>query len=120
MQLPLQIAARGIELGDETEALIRRYVEKLERFYDRIMSVRVMVEVPQRRMGEPIMHNVRFDVTVPGGEVLAKRQANPVLQTAIQRAYEATRRRLQDYARRQRGDVKARAGRPLERGGRWK
>ena len=120
MQLTLQIAARGVELGEETEALIRGYAAKLERFYDRIMGIRVMVEVPQRRMREAIMHNVRFDVTVPGGEVLVKRQAHPELHTAIQRAYEAARRRLQDYARRQRGDVKARAGRPLSRGGRWK
>ena len=120
MQLPLQIAARGVELDATTEALIRQYGAKLDRFYDRIMGIRVMVEVPQRRMGEPIMHNVRFDITVPGGEVLAKRQAHPQLQTAIQRAYEAARRRLQDYGRRQRGDVKARAGRPLTGGGRWK
>ena len=120
MQIPLQVAARGVELGDESEALIRQYAEKLDRFYDRIMGIRVMVEVPQRRMGEPIMHNVRFDITVPGGEVLARRQAHPDLLTAIQRAYEAARRRLQDYARRQRGDVKARAGRPLSGGGRWK
>lgn len=120
MQVGLQIAARGVELGDESEALIRQYAEKLERFYDRIMGIRVMVEVPQRRMGEPILHNVRFDVTVPGGEVVTKLQAHPDLLTAIQRAYEATRRRLQDYARRQRGDVKARAGRPVSRGGRWK
>lgn len=108
MQLPLQIAARGIELGSETETLIRQYAEKLDRYYDRIMGIRVMVEVPQRQMGEPINHNVRFDITVPGGEVVVKRQAHPELYTAIQRAYEAARRRLQDYARRQRGDVKAR------------
>lgn len=108
MQLPLQIAARGIELGDETETLIRQYAEKLERYYDRIMGIRVMVEVPQRQMGEPINHNVRFDITVPGGEVVVKRKQHPELHTAIQRAFEAARRRLQDYARRQRGEVKAR------------
>ena len=109
MKLPLQIAARGIELGSSTEALIRQYAEKLERYYDRIMGMHVMVEVPQRQMGEPIVHNVRIDITVPVGEVVVKRQAHPELHTAIQRAYEAARRRLQDYARRQRGDVKARA-----------
>jgi hypothetical protein len=36
-------------------------------------------------------------------------QAHPELHTAIQRAFEAARRRVQDYARRQRGDVKAHA-----------
>jgi ribosome-associated translation inhibitor RaiA len=108
MKLPLQIAARGVELGAETEALIRQYSEKLERYYERIMGIRVMVEVPQRQMGEPIIHNVRLDITVPGGEVVVKRQEHPELHTAIQRAFGAARRRLQDYARRQRGEVKAR------------
>jgi ribosomal subunit interface protein len=110
MQLPLQIAARGVALGEETETLIRQHAEKLERYYDRIMGVRVMVEVPQRQMGEPIMHNVRIDMTVPGGEVVVKRQEHPELHTAIQRAFEAARRRLQDYARRQRQHVKEHSG----------
>jgi ribosome-associated translation inhibitor RaiA len=109
MKLPLQIAARGVELGSETETLIRRHAEKLDRYYDRIMGMRVMVEVPQRQMGEPIVHNVHIDITVPGGEVVVKRQAHPELHTAIQRAFEAARRRLQDYARRQRGEVKVHA-----------
>ncbi len=109
MQLPLQIAARGIELEDWTDALIRKYADKLEQYHGRMTGIRVMVEVPQRQMGEPIMYNVRFDITVPGGELVVKRQAHPELQTAIQRAFEAARRRLQDHVRRQRGDVKAHA-----------
>jgi ribosome-associated translation inhibitor RaiA len=109
MQLPLQVAARGVELESGTEALIRQYAEKIERYYDRVTGIRVMVDVPQRQMGEPIMYNVRFDITVPGGELVVKRQPHPELHTAIQRAFDAARRRLQDYVRRQRGDVKAHA-----------
>jgi ribosomal subunit interface protein len=107
MELPVQIAARGVELGSETESLIRQHVDKLGRYYDRIMGIRVMVEVPQRQMGEPIVYNIHIDMTIPGGEVVVKRQAHPELHTAIQRAFDAARRRLQDYARRQRGEVKA-------------
>jgi ribosome-associated translation inhibitor RaiA len=51
----------------------------------------------------------KSDITVPGGELVVKRQADPELHTAIQRAFDAARRRLQDYVRRQRGDVKAHA-----------
>lgn len=109
MELQLQISARGFELEAGAEALIRQYAERLDRFYDRITAVRVLVEVPQRRMGEPVLYNVRFDVTVPGGEVVVTRQGQPELHAAIQRSYEAVRRRLQDYARRQRGDVKGHA-----------
>jgi ribosome-associated translation inhibitor RaiA len=110
MELQLQIAARGVDLDAAADLLIRQYAEKLERYYDRITGMRVMVEVPQRQMGEPIVHNVRFDITVPGAELVVKRQAHPELLTAIQRAYEAARRRLQDYARRQRLQVKAHSG----------
>lgn len=106
MELELQISARGFTLDAGAEALIRRYAERLDHFYKRITGVRVLVEVPQRRMGEPVLYNVRFDVTVPGGEVVATRQGQVELHTAIQRSYEAVRRRLQDYARRQRGKVK--------------
>ena len=110
MELQLQIAARGVDLDVAAETLIRQYAEKLEHYYERITGMRVMVEVPQRQMGEPIVYNVRFDITVPGAELVVKRQAHPELLTAIQRAYEAARRRLQDYARRQRLQVKAHSG----------
>lgn len=110
MELELQIAARGVDLDARAEALIRQYVDKLERYYDRITGMRVVVEVPQRQMGEPIVHNVTFDIAVPGAQLVVKRQAHPELLTAIQRAYEAARRRLQDYARRQRLQVKAHSG----------
>lgn len=109
MELPLQISATGVELGSGTESLIRRHAEKLNRYYAHIMGARVVVEVPQRQMGDPIVYNVHVDITVPGGEVVVKHQAHPELHTAIQRAFDAARRRLQDYARRQRGDVKTRA-----------
>jgi ribosome-associated translation inhibitor RaiA len=109
MQLPLQITARGIELEAPADALIRKYAGKLDRYYNHIMAVRVLIEVPQRRMGEPIAYHVRYDITVPGGEVVVTKHTDPELHTAIQRAFEASKRRLQDYARRQRGDVKGRA-----------
>ena len=107
MELPLQIAAHGVEFGSETGTLIRQYARKLDRYYGHIMGLRVTVEVSQRQMGEPIVYSAHIDVTIPGGELVVKYQAHPELHTAIQRAFEAARRRLQDYARRQRGAVKA-------------
>jgi ribosome-associated translation inhibitor RaiA len=109
MQVPTEITARGVDVGPATEILIRRYAEKLDRYYDRITAVRVVVEAPHRPMGDAIEYNIRFDITVPGGEMVVTHQAHPELHTAIQRAFEAARRRVQDYARRQRGDVKAHA-----------
>ena len=115
MQTPLQIAARDLEIDDATRRLVERYVKKLEVFYPRITSCHVMIEVPQRfPAGAPIAYNVRVDLRVPGEEIVVKRQAHEELETAIQNAFDAAGRRLQDYARRKRGDVKQPA--ELQRG----
>ena len=110
MRLPLQITARDLELSPNVEQRIREGVAKLESFYERLTGCRVLVETAHRYpTGERVHYNVRIDLTVPGAELVIKRQPHPDLWTAIQRAFEAARRRLQDYSRRQRGDVKVRA-----------
>ena len=112
MQIPLQITGRNAELDEPTRALIRRHAAKLETFSDRITGCRVVVEVPQRfPAGPPITYNVRVDLTVPGDEIVVGRQENAELETAIQDAFDAAGRRLQDYVRTQ--EPQARAGRAV-------
>lgn len=107
MQLPLHIAVRNTTLSAPTEALIRKYAEKLELFFDRITACRVMVEVPQRYpAGPPVTYNVRVDVIVPGEEIVVRRRPHPELETAIQDAFDVAGRRVQDYVRRLQGNVK--------------
>jgi cold shock CspA family protein/ribosome-associated translation inhibitor RaiA len=106
--LPLQIAVHNTQLSPDAEADIRRRVEALSRYYDRIMSSRVTIDVPQgRRHTDALLYGVRIDLTVPGGEIVVNRQPRAELVTALDGAFKAMRRRLQDYARRQRGAVKA-------------
>jgi cold shock CspA family protein len=110
MQTPVQIATRNVDIGDEMRRLVERHVKKLETFYPRITSCHVMIEVPQSfPAGQPIAYHVRVDVRVPGEEIVVKRLPHRELETAIQNAFAATGRRLQDYARRMRGDVKQHA-----------
>jgi len=98
MELPLQISAHNVTLGGPGRALIRRCAAKLETFFDRITACRVIVDVPQRfPAGAPIVYNVRVDVTVPGDEIVVSRQGHPQLESAIQDAFDAVGRRLQDY-----------------------
>lgn len=109
MKLPLQISARNLLLPPEADAAIRQEVAKLDEFYDRVMACRVLVEMPHRHAtGENAHYNLRIDLTLPGGELAVTRQPQPDLFTAIQDAFDAARRQIQDYARRQRGDVKVR------------
>ena len=48
MLIPLQITLRNIARSDAVEASIRRRAAKLDRFHSRIVSCRVVVEIPSR------------------------------------------------------------------------
>lgn len=101
MQHPLQISARDLTLSPVAWALVERLAGKLETFYDRITSCHVVIEVAQRYpAGGPIAYNVRLDLAVPGEEIVVRRQPHRELETAIQNAFDAAGRRLQDYVRR--------------------
>ena len=132
---PLQIAFRNVNAPPDTEMWIRSEAAKLAIFYPRIMGCRVAIESPQHhREGNP--YHVRIDVTVPGGELVIKhepsltasarqsgartvekhfetRSPHKNLRQAVNDAFKAARRRLQDYARHQRGDVKQSARQPV-------
>ncbi|NNG14994.1 MAG: HPF/RaiA family ribosome-associated protein [Gemmatimonadales bacterium] len=106
MELPIQIATRNITLAFSEEEAIRREAMKLENFADRITSCRVMVEMPHRRGNEGVQYLVRIDLTLPGREVVVKRQPQEQLRTALQDAFDVAKRQIQDYVRRRRGFVK--------------
>jgi len=106
MQVPLQITARELQLSESEERMIREAAAKLESFWDRITSCRVLVEAPHRRRHAGVSYNVRIDVGVPGGELAITRRPRTTLATAVQEAFDAAQRRLQDQARRTQGRVK--------------
>lgn len=106
MKLQPQITARNLELSEFIKEDIKERAEKLDKFYDRIMHCRVVVEVPHQHMHEGISYNVRIDITVPGSELVIKREPNIDLDVAIRDAFDAARRKLEDFSRKKRGDVK--------------
>jgi cold shock CspA family protein/ribosome-associated translation inhibitor RaiA len=106
MELNLQITTRDLELSEAEERAIRQAAAHLETFWDRITSCRVLIEMPRRRGRTGRLYNVRIDLGMPGTEVVVKRQPEEDLLTAVQRAFKAAERRVQDVQRRVRGDVK--------------
>jgi cold shock CspA family protein len=129
MMLPLQITFRNMESSDMAEEWIREEVFKLEEFYNRIMACRVTVEIPHRHHRRGTRYHVRIDLTMPGGELVIKREPSlskrlrllgetvlakqlevdtphKSLRLAIHDAFKVAARRLQNYARRQGGYVK--------------
>ncbi|HET6143164.1 MAG TPA: HPF/RaiA family ribosome-associated protein [Candidatus Acidoferrales bacterium] len=129
MTLPLQITFRNIKHSAEIDSWIRAEAEKLETFYHRIIGCRVAIEVPHRhhRKAKPL--HIRIDLTLPGKEIvitqepvalrrtLVKREGlgttrakpGPLhgdMELAIHEAFKSAGRRVKDFARRQRGEVK--------------
>jgi cold shock CspA family protein/ribosome-associated translation inhibitor RaiA len=111
MQLPLQVSFRGMPRSAAIETDIREKAAKLEEFYDRITSVRVVVETPHRQHRQGKLFHVRIDVRVPGREIVVSREpaqhhAYEDVYVAIRDAFDAARRQIEDYAREMRGTVK--------------
>ncbi len=105
MKLPLQITTRNMSLSEAAETTIREKADKLNTFCDRITSCRVLVEAPHRHKQQGVHYNVHIDITVPGKEIVVKKEHSEDLYVSIRDAFEAARRQLQDYTQRLRGDM---------------
>jgi ribosomal subunit interface protein len=106
MSIPLQITARDFELTESIEAAIRERAEKLDRFYDRIIRCRVVLEAPHRRRRKGVLYQVNLEINVPGNKLTVNREPHEDIYTAVKEAFETAKRRLQEYAEQQRGEVK--------------
>jgi ribosomal subunit interface protein len=111
MQQPLQITFRHMEPSAALEAKIRERTEELERFHERITGCHVVVEAVQSRHQQGNLYRVGIDLTVPGGELAVNRapdehQSYQDAYVAVRDSFDALRRKLEDFARRHRGDVK--------------
>jgi len=111
MQLPLEITFRHMEPSEPMEARIREAAAKLDRFYDHIMSCRVVVEAPHHHHHQGNLYHVRVDVTVPDEELVASREPPPHhahedAYVAIRDAFNAVTRQLEEYARKRQRHVK--------------
>jgi ribosomal subunit interface protein len=111
MQTPLRIAFRHMPPSAAVEARVREHVDRLERFHSHITGCHVVIEAPpaHRHKGAPF--DVKIELTVPGGEIAvrserAEHEAHMDVYVALRDAFDSARRRLQDYERELRGDVK--------------
>jgi ribosomal subunit interface protein len=105
MQVPLEISTRLIELTPALEADLRRRAAKLERYFDRITSCRIAVERPSSHHQEGGPYRVRLDITVPGDELIAKKEGED-LNAVVRDAFQAAERQVDEYSQRRRGEVK--------------
>ena len=138
MQHPPTITFRGVDRSDALESEIRGRIDKLERYYRRITGCHVLIELVQRHHENGNRYHVRIDLTLPGEEIVVAHEASlhataqdvvveratkadepdperKHARVAVREAFDNARRQLQDFARRQRGSVKAPARQPRGR-----
>jgi len=113
MELPLQITFRNMDRSEWIEANVRRRAAELERYIDRITACRVIVEATSRSRHKGKTYHVRVDITVPGGEIVVKRDPpkraeREDIRVAIRDAFTAAGRRLKDHAGKRRDKKRGR------------
>ncbi|MGZ5091090.1 MAG: HPF/RaiA family ribosome-associated protein [Burkholderiales bacterium] len=112
MQLPLQITFHGMDYSEAVAEKVRGRAQKLEKYFNGIVSCRVAIERPHHHHGTGNQYRVRVEVGVPGEKLVANREPDPHhaytdVYVAIRDAFDAVRRQLEDYGRELRGHVKA-------------
>ena len=117
MEIPIEIFFHNTAKSDTVESMVRERAQKLERFADSIVSCRVTIDAPHKHHRQGKLFRVSVDIHLPGGHVVASRDpsehhAHEDVAVAIRDAFHAARRRLQDYLRIERGDIKAHEGPP--------
>ena len=116
MERDLSVSSRGVVLPASLEAEIRERAAKLERLYPRLIGCTVMVEGPGRKHENGGPYRVRLDLRAPGAEpVIVDRQPQAKLELAINEAFDAASRRLEDLLGLQREEVKIHDGQPRGR-----
>jgi ribosome-associated translation inhibitor RaiA len=116
VQIPPILTFRGMPHSDALEAHVRRRAMKLDRFFARLTSCRVVLEAAHRHHRHGKRYRVSIDLTVPRGELAVAR--NPPdsryledAHAAVDAAFDEAVRRLEDWARRKR----SRPARPMLR-----
>lgn len=111
MQIPLQITFRNMEPSPAIEQAVREKMAKLEEFHSGIIGCRVVIETPHRRHHQGKLVHVRIDLTVPGSELVVRREpelnhAHEDAYVALRDAFDSVKRQLEDHIRQRRGAVK--------------
>ena len=107
MQQPLQITSRDFVLTEAIETRIRKHAAALETYFDRLTGCHVVLDAPavkHHRKGGPF--EVRILMHVPGTELTINRQHGEDLSIAVRDAFAAAKRKLENYVRELRGQVK--------------
>lgn len=111
MQVPLEVTFRNMEPSDSLERKVRQRVDKLHRYFDRIVSCHVAIEVPHRSPAHALTYHVRIEVRVPEKVLVVSRDPGDRkdhfdAHLVVRDAFDAMERQLEEHSRKVRGEVK--------------
>lgn len=112
MKTPLAIHFEGLDPSEFIEARVRDEVAKLEHFFDKIISCRVVVEKPHKHHHKGNQYGVKIFMSLPGNNLVSvdhnpgKNETHEDVYVAIRDSFNAARRQLQDTVRKMQGKVK--------------
>lgn len=111
MEEALEIVFRNIERSDYLVNLIQEKAGKLDQVYGHIIDGRVIMELPHKQHQTGNEYHVTIEMNVPGKRLVVSRSPGDNSRhedplPTINDAFAAMMRQLEEYERRQRGDVK--------------
>lgn len=112
MTIPTTVTFNGLARSDALRAHILEHVQRLERFAGDILSCDVIVELAERSHHQGNAFGVHVHANLQGRELEVSRSGPASVRqedayAVVADTFRALRRRIQDYVRRRRGDVKA-------------
>lgn len=111
MAMSVNVTFDGMAPSDALRADVMQHADKLVQFAPRALACHVAVTASARRHHQGNLYQVHARLTLPGGEITAGRtgprnHGHEDPYVAVRDTFDVLRRQLEDYVRRQRGDVK--------------
>jgi cold shock CspA family protein/ribosome-associated translation inhibitor RaiA len=109
---PIEIVFKNMDHSEFVEQRVHKEAEKLDRFFDRTGSIRVVIEAANKTHRKGDLYQVGIHMKVPPSGSLDVNRAKPQshahedVYVAIRDAFAAARRLLQDHSRKLGGHVK--------------
>ncbi len=119
MQVAPQIDFQGMDPSPELRQRAEEWIGKLETRCGRITSCRVVIKAPGEHHKTSGLYEVNVELALPDGRSVTAARTPPADERfrdahfAIDECFRRARRRLQDQARRLRGQVKAHEVQPI-------
>lgn len=117
MTIPTQVIFRNMKHSKSIEELANQHCQKLTIYFEKIVHCKVIIEIPHKHQQKGNVYQVRIDMAVPGAELVVETKSvngseYEDLKVALKDAFDMARRRLEDYARKRRGNTKSRTVKP--------